>query len=174
TDHALCIEEDRMNAPRVVRPVEGDFIIQVRVAGTFPPPGRSLVPTRRPFYGAGLLVWKDAKTYVRLERCEVRFEDDTMTCYANWESRVNGNFARMGGAGELDFKNESVWLRVERRGDALIGSVSPDGVRWTALEPMTIDLPRTVLVGVAAGQNTTVGYEPVFEHFRLFRAVEEK
>src|SRR5581483_134318 len=156
TDHALCIEEDRMNAPRVVRPVEGDFIIQVRVAGTFPPPGRSLVPTRRPFYGAGLLVWKDAKNYVRLERCEVRFEDDTMTCYANGESRVHGNFARMGGAGELDFKNESVW---------------PDGVRWTALEPMTIDLQRTVLGGVAAGQKTTLGYEPVFEHFRLFRAV---
>src|SRR5947209_9057939 len=47
TDHALCIEQNRMNAPRVLRSVEGDFICQVKVSGKYPTGASSLVPTRR-------------------------------------------------------------------------------------------------------------------------------
>ena len=60
TDHALCVEQNRMNAPRVLRPIEGDFIAQVRVAGDFPGASKSVVPTRQAFHGAGLLLWQDA------------------------------------------------------------------------------------------------------------------
>ena len=36
-DHDLGIERGVMNAPRVLRPVEGDFIVQVKVSGKFEP-----------------------------------------------------------------------------------------------------------------------------------------
>jgi RNA polymerase sigma factor (sigma-70 family) len=172
TDHALCIEQKRMNAPRVLRPVEGDFIVQVKVSGTYPVGGKSLVGTRRPFHGAGLLLWKDANNYARLERAQVMF-DGQAGSYANWELRKDGDFARMGGAGELDLKDAATWLRVERQGNTLYGSVSANGVQWTTLEPMAVDLPRKLLVGICAGQNTNLGFTPTFEHFRLFQTVGE-
>jgi RNA polymerase sigma factor (sigma-70 family) len=172
TDHALCVEQNRLNAPRVLRPVEGDFVLQVKVSGKYPPGGRSLVSTRRPFHGAGLLLWKDAQNYVRLERAQV--SDEETVRYANWELRKDGDFGRMGVAGELNLKAESTWLRVERRGHTLYGSVSADGVRWAAMEPMTVDYPRRLLVGIIAGQNTTLGFTPTFEEFRLFQAVEDQ
>ncbi|HEY1381649.1 MAG TPA: sigma-70 family RNA polymerase sigma factor [Gemmataceae bacterium] len=171
TDHAVCIEQNRMNAPRVLRPVTGDFIAQVKVSGNFPIGGKSLVDTRRPFHGAGLLVWKDDHNYVRLERAQVIF-DGQAGAYVNWELRKDGDFGRMGGAGELDLKDEPVWLRIERRGNTLYGSASADGVQWTTLEPMAVELPPKLLVGVVAGQNTTIGFAPTFEGFRLLQAVE--
>src|SRR5262249_36323812 len=44
SDHVLGVERGRMNAPRVLREITGDFIAQVRVAGDFPAGARTLVP----------------------------------------------------------------------------------------------------------------------------------
>jgi hypothetical protein len=53
TDHGLGVERGQMNAARVLKEIEGDFIIQVRVSGNFPKggeerrrgtPGRSSAP----------------------------------------------------------------------------------------------------------------------------------
>jgi regulation of enolase protein 1 (concanavalin A-like superfamily) len=173
TDHALCVEQNRLNAPRVLRPVEGDFIVQVRVSGKYPFGGKSLVDTRRPFHGAGLLLWKDANTYVRLERAQVMF-DGQAGSYVNWELRKDGDFGRMGGAGELDLKAETVWLRIERRGNTFYGSASADGVQWTTMEPITVDLPRKLQVGILAGQNTATGFTPSFENLKVFQVSEDR
>jgi hypothetical protein len=170
TDHALCIEQNRMNAPRVLRNVEGDFIAQVKVTARFPAWVKSVVPTRGPFHGAGLLLWKDAKTYVRLERAHLK-PDDPDAAYANWELRKGGEFARIGDD-SVGLEGESTWLRLERRGRLLFGSVSADGIGWTTLEPIEVDLPAKLQVGVNAGQNTSTGFEPTFEAFRLFQVVE--
>jgi hypothetical protein len=42
------------------------------------------------------------------------------------------------------------------------------------MEPMTVELPHRLLAGVVAGQNTSVGFAPAFEEFRLFQAVEDR
>ena len=94
-----------MNAPRVLQEVEGNFIVQVRVSGGFPKGAKSVVDQRRPFHGAGLLVYQDDKTYVRLERAEVNGGDAGFH-YANWELRRGGEWVRQGsssdGARELE------------------------------------------------------------------------
>jgi RNA polymerase sigma factor (sigma-70 family) len=171
-DYALCIEQNRMNAPRILRDVEGDFIAQVKVSGHFPQRAKSLVPTRGPFHGAGLLLLKDDRTYLRLERAEVAFEDGNVA-YVNWEYRKDGDFARYGHAGDLPMKGppDALWLRLERRGGTLYGSVSADGNRWTALEPIAARLPSRLRVGVIAGHNTSTGFAPTFEGFQVFQAL---
>ena len=67
-DHDLGIERGLMNSPRLLRDVEGDFVAQVRVSGTFKPSQNSTSNERLPFVGAGLLLMADEKTYFRLER----------------------------------------------------------------------------------------------------------
>jgi hypothetical protein len=54
------------------------------------------------------------------------------------------------------------------------GSVSPDGVQWTTTEPMKVDLPRRVFVGVAAGYDTPNAFEPTFEEFRVYQMAEDR
>ena len=67
----MSIELGRMNAPRTVRKIEGDFIAQVKVNGSFAPGNRQGLPVRLPYHGAGLLLMHDLKTYVRIDRAAV-------------------------------------------------------------------------------------------------------
>jgi hypothetical protein len=67
----LSIELGRMNAPRIMRRVEGDFIAQVKVDGRFGPGKEQTLRVRTPYHGAGLLLMKDLQTYVRIDRATV-------------------------------------------------------------------------------------------------------
>jgi hypothetical protein len=111
------------------------------------------------------LVWGDVKTYIRLERAVA---DSEASAYASWELRKGGEFARIGGNDNLDLRDESTWLRIERRGNTFYGSVSADGVQWTTMEPIAVDLPRKLQVGILAGQNTATGFTPCFENLKVF------
>jgi len=171
TDHGLSFERGQMNAPRVLQEMEGDFIVQVRVSGNFPKGANTVVQGRRPFFGAGILVYKDDRSYVRLERAELNV-DSTQHHYANWELRRDGEWVRAGDAGDGAIDPAApVWLRIERRGGRVYGYFSADGVVWTALEPIDVNLPAKVRVGVAAGHNTSTAYSPSFEGLQLYRAV---
>jgi regulation of enolase protein 1 (concanavalin A-like superfamily) len=171
SDHVLSVERGRMNAPRVLQEVEGDFIAQVRVAGDFPKGAKTVVPERRPLFVAGLLLYVDDNTYVRLERTEL-VRDGAQENYPNWELRQRGEWLRAGGPhdGAIDGKGP-VWLRLERRGGRLMGSHSADGVSWTAMDPLGVKLPAKVRVGVTAGNNTTTGFSASFEGMQLYKCV---
>jgi regulation of enolase protein 1 (concanavalin A-like superfamily) len=171
-DHALALERGQMNAPRLVQPVEGDFIVQVKVGGEFPAGGAALVQSRRPFHGAGLLVYQDDKNYIRLEKAGLIYAGEQMH-YVSWELRKDGEFARAGNAGEFPLTEKEVFLRVERRGDKLLGSVSSDGIRWSPLDPIVVELSRKLMVGIVAGHNTGRGFSPQFTEFGLFRQVDQ-
>ena len=41
------------------------------------------------------------------------------------------------------------WLRIERQGDTLVGSHSPDGESWTELGSFSLALPDTAFIGMA-------------------------
>ncbi len=69
--HDLNADIDKFNAPRVLREVEGDFNIQVKVVGDFKPGAKSLNPKSVPFNGGGIFVWRDSDNYIRLERAAI-------------------------------------------------------------------------------------------------------
>jgi RNA polymerase sigma factor (sigma-70 family) len=168
TDHALCVERDQMNAPRVLRDVEGDFIAQVRVSGPFPEGAESVVKGRRPFHGAGLLLWLDDKNYVRLERAHLVFEGRNLI-YANFELRQDGEFTRAGNATEMSLAEGAIFLRLERHDGKVFAATSPNGTHWTSFNPLDVKLAPKVRVGIVAGQNTSKGFAPEFSDFKLFR-----
>ena len=63
--------ESILNSPRVMREIEGDFVVTVKVVGEFPAGGKSINPKTVPFNGAGILVWSDPDNYIRLERAAI-------------------------------------------------------------------------------------------------------
>jgi regulation of enolase protein 1 (concanavalin A-like superfamily) len=166
--HALSAERGQTNAPRILRDVNGDFIAQVKVSGVSTPRSDSLVPERRPFQAAGLLLWLDDGTYIRLERAGMILDDRGVT-YANFELRSDRRFERIGDASEHPLGGEETYLRLERRGVKLLASVSPDGKQWTPLRPILVELPDRVRVGVAATHNTSSPFEPRFEGFKVYQ-----
>ncbi|TMQ34858.1 MAG: sigma-70 family RNA polymerase sigma factor [Planctomycetota bacterium] len=170
-EHLLDAERGVMNAPRVLQEVEGDFIVQVKVSVDFPQGTKSTVEERTPFFGAGLLLLKDDKTYVRLESAHMISGGTDELSYLNWEIRKDGSWDRQGDASELPLSDKEVYLRLERRDGKVYCGVSTDGAKWNSLEPIEVELPKKVHVGIAACHDTNTGYAPEFSEFKLFRAV---
>jgi regulation of enolase protein 1 (concanavalin A-like superfamily) len=170
-DHGLAFERGRMNAPRLVKDVEGDFRAEVRVSGAFVPSATSTAAGRTPFLGAGLVLMADEKTYVRLERAS--FRRDTAPLYANWELRRGGEWVLAGDSSVCPLKEKSTYLRLERKGDRLLASVSEDGKDWTDLPPLEVKLPAKVKLGVTANSTCTEPFSPHFDRFKLRKGKRE-
>ena len=148
--HDLAVENRRMNAPRLLRDVEGDFTAQVHVTGEFADNG---------IVAAGLLLMADDKTYVRLERGRI---GERAACY--WEQRQDGK--KMPDSIILFAPETEGYVRLERRGGEIIGSHSTDGKAWTHLKPFDIGLPPKVKIGVAAIA-VSKPFAPSFDQFQL-------
>ncbi len=147
TLHDLNIDINKNNGPRVVQEIEGDFIAQVKVTGSFRPGPLRTGPKSVPYNGGGLLVWLDDSNYIRLERAAM-FRNNRVLGFLAFESREHGQRAQVHNKGGLN-PEEDLWLRIERHGSVIEGSWSRDGRVWEKMESMVdIRWPGRVLVGV--------------------------
>jgi hypothetical protein len=152
---ASDFEEGRLTAPRLLRDVQGDCAVQVRVTGDFGPAnGRD---REAACFAGGLLtlsaglVLMDEKQVVFLER-RILFEEDQ-------GRRGDGQFRmhrtdfvalsqRSSASGET---GGGPYLRLERRGDVLLPKSSRDGKEWQRWgKPLRLKLPPKLKVGVIA------------------------
>jgi regulation of enolase protein 1 (concanavalin A-like superfamily) len=155
--HDLAADRGNMSAPRLLRDIEGDFTAQVRVSGDYAVPDGT-----PPWRGAGLLLFRDDKNYVRLERALGVLGKDRV--HAIWQMHRDGLIAS-----KPDFPAlppGAIFLRMERRGDKLLGAYSEDGTKWTELKLLDIELPRKVKIGVAAWAAAS-RFAPMFDQFQL-------
>lgn len=171
TAHDLSIEINRMNAPRLVRPVTGDFTIQVKVAGVSHPQSPSTIPNRRPFCSAGLLIWSNERNYIRLERASL-LAGNVISTYASWELRQDGKFVRAGRNDDLPLKGAVSWLRITRTGDSFVGAASHDGQDWMPLPSITL-AGNNLRAGILAVNDTPTPFSPVFSDFSLRQTAEK-
>jgi regulation of enolase protein 1 (concanavalin A-like superfamily) len=165
TPHDLSAELGQVNSPRVLQAVEGDFSAQVKVCGALRPTTPPSVLGRVPFQSAGLLLWSDGGNYVRLERAGLN-RNGAINSYVGFELRAD---SQMAGAQSSPLPEQDAWLRVERRGNQVFGSVSSDGRRWTALQPINVTFPAKVQVGVAVVNAAQQPLSVRFEEFQLGR-----
>ncbi len=164
--HGLEAEGNTLNAPRVLREIEGDFIADLRVGGTFKPTGPSANPNVFPFVGAGLLLWSDAGDYIRLERAAID-RNGRLIPYALFQERKASQL--MPPVGGLQLPEGAVVLRLERRGDQISGLFSIDGADWRAFPPRTARLPAKLKLGVAAISSSRQPFVVTLENFRVLR-----
>lgn len=171
-DHDLGVERGRMNAPRLLRDVRGDFVAEVRVGGKFAPSDPSATPERIPFVGAGLVLMDGEKTFARLERAAMRTGGEVKT-FANWEMREGGKWVLAGHASVCPLKGKVTYLRLERRGDKLLASVSEDDKEWTELKALEVKLPAKLKLGVAAISTSSEPFAPHLDRFKLRKGKRE-
>jgi regulation of enolase protein 1 (concanavalin A-like superfamily) len=152
TPHVLSAELGRLNAPRILRDVDGDFDASVKVAGIFHPSGRAtLKEYTSPYHGAGILLWQDEDNYVRLEIAS-DLQHGKPRPYVNFEYRKDGALVASRG---LKNKDGSSYLRLKRRGDVIHAAFGPDGSGWTSFPPLWVKLNDRLKVGVSAINTAT-------------------
>ncbi len=147
TPHVLSAEVPQlpMNAPLVVRGVQGDFTANVRVLGRLEP-GRFKTTHYDPYHGAGLIVWQDPANYLRLERA-VGFINGRHQPYVNYELREGGQLAVTRG---FAIEGGSLFLKLRRQGDSFTAWYGHDGRRWIELGRIDATFAERVQVGVVA------------------------
>lgn len=149
--------EGKLNGPRIVREVEGDFTIQVKVLRFIRPEGNST--NEHTFVSAGLLIWNDGKEFFRLERASV----GTPFAFA---------------AGILDGKNtigqfhelpdDDTFFRVERKGKQLTLSFhAAEEAEWKELFRDTFELPAKLQAGVHSVNTIDKEFKAGFRELEL-------
>jgi RNA polymerase sigma factor (sigma-70 family) len=165
--HGLDAEVNKLNAPRVLREIEGDFIADLKVDGAIKPAGPSTSPNALPFLGAGLVLWSDEGNYIRLERAVILRGDQLMS-YALFEERRDRRRVPPGGGIGVPDGTATV-LRLERKGNQVTAQVGPDGLQWRAFPPRIVRMPARVKLGVAAISSSGAPFTFSLEGFRVFR-----
>src|SRR5262249_46261637 len=122
-NHGLDVAENRLNAPHLLREVRGDFVVQVRVRGTFTPTGDE------GYHRAGLLLMF-GKSVVRVQRIANLAKNEK-----DWRFYIG--YHSLGSKGGFNCSDPNsppripAYLRVKRKGDELAVSCSEDGKKWT-------------------------------------------
>ncbi len=165
TLHDLSVEQGKVSAPRVLRPVDGDFVAEVTVGGKVQPAGQRASSYALPYHGAGLLVWLDRDNYIRLERAAILRGNEPFY-YVNFEQRTSANMASSTGTATL---GGPLSLRLERQGSTISAAYKPEGQDWVKIaKPLGIrGWGNSLKVGVAAVTTATDPLAVEFEDLRI-------
>jgi regulation of enolase protein 1 (concanavalin A-like superfamily) len=161
--HDLNPDTNKLNSPRVVRTILGDFTISVKVAGAFKPGGKSTNPKSVPYNGAGIIIWNNSDNFIRLER-GATFRDGKVHTFALFEEREGGY---RGAMHNQSIRPGDCHVRIERRGNRVFGATSLDGTNWNQLKPIDTLWSRQVKVGLAAINSSSEPFVTRFEEFKL-------
>lgn len=196
-DHDFVPQRKRFNAPRLLRDIEGDFAMQVRVRGAFRPSAKSTVEGIPSRVAAGLLLMPSDNDCIHWEYEVARVKGGGMATYTSlraWDSATihleGGGTGTIVGHGNMDQapslkrevkpasrraeEAEPIYLRLERNGRFLRLLSSPDGEKWEALFNIMKNveighLPAKVKVGLAAYSTSTEPFKVRFDQFKLIR-----
>jgi hypothetical protein len=173
SDHDLAPKRGLFNAPRILRDVKGDFLMEVRVSGSFRPSVKSSAKGEKPSVAAGLVMINDEKECIRLEygvyrQKEEQYKSPAFRMEADrdiafcmhwpvpWEKDVQAR------------NEEHIYLRLDRRGRFIYQALSPDGKNWTY--QARIDDPKMsakLKIGLAAYSTSAEPFKPCFDRFKL-------
>jgi TonB family protein len=151
----LAVETGPIGAPRLVKPVEGDFDAEVRVDAL---PAAGLPVLGQSYHGAGIVLWQDERNYARLESAAHPSETAAGGSasatgdvrYALFEARVDGRPVGGLARAEIRLDDSPADLRMQRRGRELLGFVRQGGGEWRPVGRFDLGLAPALEIGLAA------------------------
>src|SRR5262245_15369410 len=171
--HSLNPNPGRMNAPRVVKEVEGDFTVTVRV--TFPirpAPGPEADKDFLAFATAGLIAWADGDS-VQFVRKEHRLGQKPRESFSRRWTRIRPGEKGVSDAVralELTGGPDSAYLCLERKEQKVTASFSRDGKEWSPqnrIASVEVEWKEKVKVGVIAENGYNAAFEATFDEYKL-------
>jgi regulation of enolase protein 1 (concanavalin A-like superfamily) len=174
-DHDLWPKDKKLNAPRLLKDIEGDFDVQVRVRIEGKVSEKSTAAKRASAIGAGVLITANDGSIVRIEYGHGRnklWSGSILYTGQHVLSERHSGGGLMYNCGDgrsrpLPKNLTTVWIRVERRGREIRSSYSGDKKTWTGCPPHGLPLPDKVKVGVFAFSTSTEPFKPRFDDWKL-------
>jgi regulation of enolase protein 1 (concanavalin A-like superfamily) len=159
TYHDLTHSEgrDKLNSPRVLQEVKGDFVAQVKV-NSFPIPAENTSTSLGIcFVSSGLLIWLDGDNFIRMDRAALAGLATPAVLFELYKDgkQASQNFQEV--------EDKGTQLRITRSGTKLTFETGEDGNKWTAVHSEEVTLPGMVNVGVLAINTTTREFAPQLE-----------
>lgn len=156
-----------INAPRTLKPIEGDFRATLRLMRDKVTDGADRADEiYTPSGGGGLILWHDEYTHLRLSRSQWIGEN-------GGEPRTTYNLRGSLEKAELvtqqqntdKAQHDPVTFRLQREGNKFSASYSADGKRWTDFDTVEVAYPRILYIGVYVAHNfnkpLVVEFEPL-------------
>jgi hypothetical protein len=152
-------------APRVVREVEGDFRIQVKLLPCeMPKPDTSSNKEKPASYAAsGIVLWQDGNHFSRVFRAANGERNEFFIHIENFSG------GKIVSSGSLKLQDKAVHLRVERQNGKLSFYRSLDGKNYLVMRPNgeALVLADKIKVGVALVNSTTKAVTHHFEELQV-------
>jgi regulation of enolase protein 1 (concanavalin A-like superfamily) len=133
------------SAPRLLLEVEGDFALEAWMEGDW--------DDRVEIGSSGLLVWKDPRNFLRLEKFRM---DGLHYGSIQLEAMVQREY-RVVGRGLL--RGCAFHLRLEREGERFTALCSTDGVHWLTCGQVAFPARDPLLIGIASLRGMTAHFD---------------
>jgi regulation of enolase protein 1 (concanavalin A-like superfamily) len=160
------------NAPMMLSPVQGDFLIHVRVVGNMRPgtesvPDPTKVGKNLPitFNGAGIVLWQDKDNYIRLERTTGTTGGPTLVYRLLVEVCKNGKEA--GRPYYIDVPDGPMSVAMIRKDGGIRCLFGNDGRQWTVLQEIAEEFPDKLQIGLLGVNISKKPFTAQFENFVL-------
>jgi regulation of enolase protein 1 (concanavalin A-like superfamily) len=183
TDHDYYPLRDRVNAPRLLRDIEGDFDLHVRVRMERRPSATSTVKGQPSLVSGGFLLIPPKAFGLACIRLEfgIAGEGTDADGYAALKhqnftkGRMDARWGREWKDWSLPEKADHAYLRLVRRGEKLYPSISPDGEKWALLMAGQYGrLPVKLKVGLAAYSTSAEPSKVRFDQFKLTQGQKKR
>jgi regulation of enolase protein 1 (concanavalin A-like superfamily) len=149
--------QSKLNSPRLVQDVKGDFRLAIKVEAFPTPPTKASTNGRNCHRSAGLLVWQDDRNFIRFERVGPGGRPDPFVYLERFDE------GQSTAKRKLSIEDKDTYLRMTRIGDKLALESSEDGQDWNKLQTLTTKFPEEVKVGVLAINTSTSSFSPTIE-----------
>jgi regulation of enolase protein 1 (concanavalin A-like superfamily) len=165
TPHGLIANiVDKSNAPRVLREVEGDFEIQVKVDGAFKPSGSGTTLRDMPTNEAGLVLIQDTDNFITVLR-SASYRNDKLNSSVAVSHRTEGKGR---GMRNPQMGRGTTYLRLVREGSRFLPYASDDDKTWEPLRPVEVEWPARLKLGVTAlTQGTEQPFVVTFDELKF-------
>lgn len=164
------LPEYNLDAPRVLQAASGDFQFEVKVL-KFPKPEANTAGAKggASYVAAGPVIWQDERNFLRCFRAANGDRNDLFVHVEAFRNGAKQNVVFQGGGGRPP--DTDMTLRVERKGNEFLFSVSLDSRGWIKVGSIrNFDLQPDVRAGVAVVNSTTKEVTASFTEPRVGRA----
>ena len=158
----------KVNAPRVIQQVDGDFTAEVDVVHidqAMPNSVLASLKTPTPYHAASLLIRQDDANFVRFERIDMCLDGRHVTrCDLQvWEGGDRTTFI------SKDVEDRPTRLQLTRQGNQFLAAYRQNnGQTWIRYKPQIIDdMPDRVELGVSMTSNTDPQCKVAFQGLEL-------
>ena len=170
------VDHGKTVRPHMVRKVEGDFVLTVRIQHTFnKEAGKAENAKTKTMVAAGIgfIDADDGKNTFSVCHMNTKSGDKWSTGQLMQIMHRGGGSGS--GSGGQNSSDKPAYLRVTRKGEEIKSEFSPDGKKWQAFTTMKMTtLGPAVNVGPVACQSTDAEYSVEFTEYEIKPLAEEK